>query len=271
MTSLAVTSSSALPITPPQTLVTDIAKISLLELATGIVIAAVVSPFMMPAGVVSVLITTVNVVLANVALRVVQAFNRFLLERGSQQGSIFKCQKKFDTLSNDYAAWSFASLDRNRDTLTHEWGHYTAFKTLYQGDASIQVNPFQGGSTSFTIKGLNPLGNLLGERVSMGVLAAAGPLFSMITSLGLIAMGHFQEKESPKLAPYMKAMAAQSLIEHILYALSAYWDHSPGHDFALLAQLGVPPIVAAITLVALPILLKAGLSHFYSQDDLLRN
>lgn len=244
----------------------DVGETSLKELAAGMAIAAIISPFMTSAAAVSVVATTVNIVIGNVAVRATQAFNRFILENITQEGFIYDCQTRLDTCFNYLAANKFSKLDLNRDTLVHELGHYTAFKMLYKGNASIMVDPFQGGSTSFSIRGPRLLNKLLSERVSVGIVAAAGPLFSLMTSLGLIAAAHFNEKESPKLAPYFKTMAAQSLFQHILYAFSAYWDDSPGHDFAFLAMLGIPPIACVVTMVAAPIILKASLSHCYPQE-----
>jgi hypothetical protein len=244
-----------------------VVKQSVIEWGVGFAIIACTVPFI-AGSVIPLVITTVAICAINTALRSWEAHDKlFTYHRPAN----LKIQKDIEWGNQWGRALGFSILDSNRDTLVHEVGHYTAFKTLTKGigNPKITISPFKGGSTFMRHRGLSALGSRLGERTSYGIIVGAGTLFSLVTSIIFIAIAHFKQNTCPELSRYLNASAMTSIVSSAIYALSALVMSAPGHDFAMLAALGIiSPLAAVVAIIAIPVLLKCALLYFAKQKEM---
>ena len=116
-------------------------------------------------------------------------------------------------------------------TFLHECGHALAATALYKNadpEISFSFDPTLswfsfGGRCKYTASTLSALGKRLGSSNSEALVAAAGPATDIISLLALSKLTGGDRQTAQLLS--LKA------INLSLYALSALWDKSRGHDF----------------------------------------
>lgn len=144
-----------------------------------------------------------------------------------------------------------------RDPLVHEYSHLLAVNALFKDARPTITLGFSPRCTFFaSARHLTKWGRYLGYNRSLAVISAAGPLGSTLTSCTLIALAHRLPVTSIRLKCHLYAMAIQSVANHVLYALSAFWNVGQlSHDFvAIWFRAGIHPLVSACFLLALPLL-----------------
>jgi hypothetical protein len=158
--------------------------------------------------------------------------------------------------------YTFALADyRVHGTLIHECGHAFVAWLLFKGaNPKIEILPTGGGFTHIETGRLSRWGQTLGRGRSLNVVSAAGAAFAILESIFLLAYAHHIKDSHPELRLYLACSAIVRVIHHIFYALSALVVQ-PGsleisdHDFyRLWKNGGIHPALAAITMVAIPLL-----------------
>lgn len=140
----------------------------------------------------------------------------------------------------------------------HEYGHaLTALCTFVDSDPKVHAD-FRGGSTTYiTSYGLTTLGKLLGEERSKLLIAAAGPLASVLFGSAEIALSTMVDQNHPLMAELLSDHGFVQIAETMLYGLSAFTASKMnlGHDFIFLWQYGgihpvVPLLIMTLALTA---------------------
>ncbi len=162
---------------------------------------------------------------------------------------------------------SFTGL--NTQILIHESGHAFASMLLYKKPSpSIQIHPFSRGMTQFYKTGLSPFGQKLGSSRATCFVIAAGPAFTLFISSILLAIGIALLKKYPAFGKYLIAWSVIDFINHAVYAHSALgtdpWNLS--HDFVHLSIFGLNPMLASVSMIAIPILITLGMSCFFRSE-----
>lgn len=242
--------------------VENIMKAALIELAFAFVLTALTSCFVATG--------TGVIILGAVA---VTSLSMNILIRGSIEWTMDVAKKEpgnkiiniFTSILKNFLAYDFAVLTLlTGNTLIHEFGHYVSFRTLFtlKHPPVITVTPISGASTDCMITGLSSVGESLGMKNARLFTSAAGTLSSLIAAIIGILAAHLVKKKYPEASRYLNAMAIISVAHHSFYALSALWStlaSNPGHDFAYLANGGISPIICALTIIAIPLIVKGGL------------
>lgn len=145
-------------------------------------------------------------------------------------------------------------------TFIHEAGHAcTAMLLLQNANPSIEVHPFTGGVTYFSVDKLTALGNVLGKEPSLLLISAAGAACEVGASLLCIVVAHAISDTHPEMSKYLNCLGLIILLDPISYALDAYlypFQDMPGHDFLALAKGGVHPLAAIAFMALAPIVTK---------------
>ncbi len=160
----------------------------------------------------------------------------------------------------------FSLLDlTTRGLLTHEAGHAFAALALFQNaKPSIEILPFSG-VTKMSFQSLSKLGNFFGRRNSELLVSAAGPLVGTLLAMSDLSVAHVVKDSNPELNTQLKMSAICNVAGSALYALSALWDRTSGHDFVHLWKIGqIHPIASVVCIIAVPILYQGCLSAFSS-------
>jgi len=170
--------------------------------------------------------------------------------------------KKIDWIANRICAISFAFRTmRLLETLIHELGHALAATNLYKNArVFIEIYPFEGGTTSYSISHLNSLGCIIGKTQARFFTTISGPLLSLVFSSILLKASTQIKKDTPQLSYYLESSALMNFYTNANYAFSAL--KAPlelSHDFVYLSAVGIHPLVATIIIIAIPIfILKTG-------------
>lgn len=185
--------------------------------------------------------------------------------RNNQSKKAIEEKEEWETLKSDRSwlrAVIFSAYDScTRDLLIHEGGHFLAANAVYLKSRAIIVLNFFGcgGYTEYTPWKLTKFGKWLEPNHSHLFVTAAGPGLATIFSAINIGIAHKCQKTNPELSRYLNLMAILSIANHVMYALSAYFINFNGHDFVELALGGISPIASAVSIVALPLIVKVGL------------
>lgn len=108
--------------------------------------------------------------------------------------------------------------------ILHECGHALAATLLFKNaKPEIKINPF-GGSCTYNSTTLSSLGNSFGMEGSISLVASAGPITEIISMLAITKLSNSSEQVAQWMA--LKAIGLSA------YAISAFWDSSPTHDFS---------------------------------------
>ncbi len=159
---------------------------------------------------------------------------------------------------------NFAMVDINtRGLLVHEGGHCIAASVLYQNakplikiyPAPKRGNPlwFFTGEANWSNKEMTTLGQTLGRKNSHLIAAGAGTGCALISIIAMLTLSHKNKQKHPERSRYLLASAIATTVQHIFYALSAFWQKSKNHDFRTLWEGGVHPLVS-VAFLALPLL-----------------
>lgn len=133
------------------------------------------------------------------------------------------------------------------ETYFHEFGHAFAAWSLYSHTKTrirLIVNT-GGGGTKIEKGPPSFLGRFLGDRINEITIQAAGPLFSVIYSVNLAALGLMSSNETIRGSLCMLGIA--SLSNTIAYSIKGIWSYGnmnqlTTNDFAKLKELGIHPI-----------------------------
>lgn len=256
-------------------LVTAVAYATLKEFVVSMAFTAISLFFVASAASGALLITgAFLIVIFNAAVRGIAAkakYEAFLLKDLPAGDSVRLDAEKFaarmETAVDHICPITFATIDSNtRDLVTHEAGHALATYAVYKNpmpSITIQATqPFSaGGVTRFYPGQLTGFGEKIGRTNASSLVAAAGPAMSLTFSCVNLVVAHKIKDSHPRLSLYFLAAAITSIAQHVLYALSALWmtGGDLGHDFIRLWAGGVHPIISAITLIAIPLLVKGAL------------
>ena len=240
----------------------QIAKSALLELALCLAFAAVTSLFVATSlGVAFVFLKAIITIAVNLFLRV-------SLRDGVKR--TIDPKNYLDRGVNTFMPYSPATLFScfdlgTRHTITHELGHVVAAKMLYNitSGPSISISPWTGsGFTTFRYSSLSTLGASIGVKASKLILLAAGTIStSLISVISLIGASCLRNK-APEVSKYLNVLTIIATVQGVLYALSALWTtigDNPSHDFVQLALGGIHPLIATVTIIAIPLMFKGGL------------
>ncbi len=144
----------------------------------------------------------------------------------------------------------------NPQILTHELGHFLAYKALLdKSDATICLNPYAGGFTKTLVSKPSLLGQKIGAHRIQAIGAAAGPLLSLSVSAVQLKIGLKNLRRSPEVARVLICAAFINFLYHAYYALSALWTNPRClcHDFVMLQTVGLHPLFATIAILAVPL------------------
>lgn len=164
----------------------------------------------------------------------------------------------------------FSLIDEaTHGVLIHETGHALAGILLCKLEKWPEIVIFPAsisGRTDFSIIDLTRLGNWLGEGRSLAILAGAGPAFAIFDATALLCLAHAIKDTQPEMYFYLITMAITRMYGQVGYALSALsipsfttsWEGN--NDFYFLwKEAKIHPVVAAITMIAVPLLVQGTL------------
>jgi hypothetical protein len=118
--------------------------------------------------------------------------------------------------------------------------------------------------TSFAGEKLTKFGKYLGANRSIALVTAAGAALTLLVSSIVLWIGLKLKKSNPETSIYLATYAMSDFAQHAYYALSALW--SPGdnmsHDFVRLHSFGLHPLIAAVGIIAIPILIDSCMKKY---------
>ncbi|MBS4171018.1 hypothetical protein [Neochlamydia sp. AcF95] len=258
-------------------LIKEIVKKSLLELSIALSFTGLACLFVAtPLGMATLLLSTIASLAITTLLRLVRAYCIFRLFQLKHSTSGKALEKKAQLTSwlgfiNTLIPTAFRQLvDANtREVIVHEGGHALAAKILIKNPlVSISITPFDGGHTTYYVRSLTTIGQYIGRANAEVLIIAAGPALAILAATAGYSASLALNKSHPELSRYLKTATLSTISQHFLYALSALWTTTPiqAHDFVNLMAAGLSPIVAAISIVALPILIRVGF-YLYHRNE----
>ncbi len=246
----------------------EIAKRSLIELAVSLAFAGITCAFIAtPVGMATVLICAVAAVAINILLRSAASYCKYRIHQLEFKNTPQALDKKMLFQAalgflNYLVPAAFDSLVyTNAAVVVHEGGHALAAQALIKNPrVNVKVNPFEGGLTSYRFGALTKAGEFLGRSNSKLIIAAAGPVLAIATATVTFGTAIALRKKHPELSRYLKTTAIGDFIQHIFYAISALWTSSAqkSHDFVQLMAGGIHPVAAAVSMLAIPIIVRIG-------------
>lgn len=248
-----------------QTLVNKVALNSLKELAAMAALSVVTSVFVLSPLSIGVMVGVgVAFWILTTAAKVAQAVFCYLLAtKNFDQKTVFHLQVLQRGL-NWFSPIEFAAFHALTSAVViHECGHaFAALVWLERSHPVIEVSPiFGGGRTSFSMNQLSVIGKLFGWHRTEAIISAAGALTTLAFAVSALVGAHFIKKSQPTLSRYLFAAASMSVASEAAYALHALGQkaENKSHDFIFLWTKGIHPLAAFICLIAVPLILKAGL------------
>lgn len=130
----------------------------------------------------------------------------------------------------------FAADAQKGFTMVHEMGHWAMGKLLVQKEPSIALNHFTG-STSYYARELSSFGQILGQRATVCTIAIAGPLFDLLATGALIAVGSALQPDHPVLGSAILFSSGMNVVKCIAYPLSALCSEDLSNDYVLFSRL----------------------------------
>ncbi len=250
-------------------LIKKVASVCLAELSVGFTVAKIACCFVAASSVPSVFIVLVSVVAFSTLFHCLEA--KFIHEE-----YVYKRERTSITINPVYikATRQLLALFRVKrllvystfnnflqGTLIHEMGHALMAKLFFKNACPKITIHWTGGVTHYYTSPtmLTNWGKFLGYERACFMIRAAGPVFSMIEATILLMIAHQVKDKSPELRWHLIAMAIQRVVTHVFYALSALTLTSAdwGHDFYFLWHMGsIHPLLAAITMIAIPLLVQ---------------
>lgn len=274
--------------------ISSVAKRSLLELGIGCVCAGITSIFVTTGiGIAILFASVVATVLFNTILRSVPIYLQMelfqlkntqgLSEKDKQRISILEDRLKMSKIVVEiFCPIVYTQIDTTtRSLLTHEAGHALAALAFYK-NANPKISIYPGsiwtpfwtftGDTSWngSNSSLTTLGKLVGRNAANLICVAAGTGLAIISSISGLIIARKCEESHPELSRYCLVSSISTIAQHILYALSVFWESHPRsiHDFMQLWAGGIHPVLAAFT-ISLPLIVRGCL--FLSDQPLSFN
>ena len=233
-------------------IIKEIAFKALGELAVSLCIGYAVSFFVAPVAIGYIFSTILVQSLGSFAIRCVQAY---FLPRVSQG------PKSLLMWLTELRAGLFAqSSGHYAQTLIHEGGHALGSYLVYQDPKpEIQINPGSGGMTSFSGEKLTKFGKYLGANRSLALVTAAGAALTLLVSSIVLWIGIKLKKTHTETNLYLATYAMSDFTQHAYYAISALWASADivSHDFVRLRAFGLHPLIAAVGIIAIPLLIAS--------------
>ncbi|HSX10246.1 MAG TPA: hypothetical protein VLF94_00810 [Chlamydiales bacterium] len=155
----------------------------------------------------------------------------------------------------------------NAQMLVHETGHSLAAYALYKTPRPrVEIMPFEGGYTTYYKTPVGFLGKKIGPVATTMLVVASGPAFTLLVSSLILAVGLVNMEKHPRLAKYLISWGVLDFVNHAHYAYSTLSSDPSNlaHDFVHLSIFGLNPTVAAISLLAIPIVITAGI-HWWKR------
>ncbi len=246
-------------------IIKQIAIATLKELIISLAFTGAACLFVATPAIPTLLATTIAVIAMNILIRTLTGALVYDMHRMKKQGlAPSKELQACHDLLQYLCPISFTILDTTtRAVLIHEGGHALAASLLYQNARpTIEIFPLKGGVTTYWPRMLSNLGLYFGSKKADLIISAAGPAAGILTATIDLGLAHCVRKKHPELHRYLVCTAAMNIFQHSIYALSAFFETNPfsGHDFFHLWKGGgIHPIVSVISMVALPLILRATL------------
>lgn len=240
---------------------------SLNELATSLLFTGITCFFVASPALPGLLVITISVIAFNAIVRSLEALFIYELEHREKIENnewVIRSLKFCNAILPFLSPMSFTLLDETtRGILIHEAGHAIAATAVYENaNVTVQVSPLSGGVTHFQTSTLTEFGHWLGRENSRILVSAAGPALGVFSASIHIGLSHYLKDSHPELSRYFLVTGISSIAHLAFYALSALGSNlSKGHDFGFLYQTAnIHPIFAAITIIAIPMLVKGSLA-----------
>ncbi|PIS02690.1 MAG: hypothetical protein COT85_01275 [Chlamydiae bacterium CG10_big_fil_rev_8_21_14_0_10_42_34] len=247
---------------PVQSSLEKIALATLKELSATFAMGLTVACFIpLPSGVAMIASAAAIQIALNTLFH---SLGTYAAQKATQEG----VNKHFYENTVSFCEWttgsSFALFTGfNVQTLIHETGHSLAALALYKNSVpQIEIYPFAGGTTQFYKSSLSALGKKIGPAATTCAVIASGPAFTLMISAVILSVGLLIRETHTHLSKYLISWGALDFLYHAKYAYSAIhtdaWNLT--HDFVHLSIFGLHPIVAATTILAIPILITLGMN-----------
>lgn len=250
-------------------LIREVALSSLKELACGLAMTGMTCCFVATAAIPGLWMTAISIVAFNTLFRCGSAYLEYKIQQLKHsrfnESDRIKDLEKCQNFLQFICPISFSGLDQmTTSVLTHEAGHALAAAAVYEhANPRIEIFPGKGGMTTFNPSALTHFGKWLGPKLSAVFTILAGPVAGIFSATALLGLSHYLQDNHPRLSLYLQISAVVNIVQHVFYALSALGQKASsmaGHDFVMLWKIGhIHPIIAAISMAALPILVKVGL------------
>jgi hypothetical protein len=234
-------------------IIEEIAPDTFRELVATCFMTAVTCVFVAEVAIPTLIITAVSSVAGGILVRAFVA----VIMRSPQFLNLPKpIQDRYSEALPYINPYFFCLFDlMTRSTLVHEAGHFLAGHILVQNpNSSIEIFPLKGGVTWITKGRATNCGAFLGKTNSDLLLSAAGPFAGTLLALLDLGIAHKIKDTNQDLRKTLIMSAIFNVTNHALYAISALWENTPGHDFKKLWKVGnIHPITSVICIIALPL------------------
>jgi hypothetical protein len=153
----------------------------------------------------------------------------------------------------------------NPQILLHELGHVAmAFGLLEKCNPIIKLSPYFGGATHFKVSMPTSLGKKVGETNIRPLIAGAGPLLSLSFSTIQMLVASELFSHAPEISRMLTMASLINFTFHAFYAISAISAPAQylANDFVVLKLAGFSPIIALITILAVPLIILINQGYF---------
>jgi hypothetical protein len=243
-------------------LITQVAILSLKEVASFFVLVGITSIFMI-SSITPLILTSAILFSINLFARSRAAFFAYEYYQSPSEERKQELTKQINQLE-EYCASDFSFLDlQTREPLCQEIGHFGAARILYKNaNPQMYIFPFKGRFTLFSSDTLSFVGKKLGQTAAQVAVIGSGSLLALSLSLVYFVLSYKYRDKYPRLSIYGNQIALFGLFTQVKDALEAMTRFvKPGNDFTFLWTHGkMHPIISVITLLAAPILIKAFLT-----------
>jgi hypothetical protein len=251
----------------PKDAIKEVATRCLKELGLSLSLAAAVALFVPASTGVAVLLSALTVqFIVSIFFHSLGGFAFYKVAQGETS------YEKMVSISEWWTGENFAyAAGFNARLLIHETGHSLAALALYKNPRpNITVVPFQWALTEYHKVPIGWLGKKIGPVATTFLVKIGGPAFTLLVSATLLAVGMAIREKHPLAAKYMISWSIFDSLYHASYAYSAL-NADPSnltHDFVHLAILGLHPVAATITILAIPILIASSMYYWHDKSTM---
>jgi hypothetical protein len=157
---------------------------------------------------------------------------------------------------------------QNVHMLIHEMGHAAATLCVYKSPRPrVEIMPFEGGRTSYYKLPVNWIGKKIGPVATTIFIASSGPALTLLVSSILLVVGLAIRAKHSQASKHLICWSAYDFLNHARYAYSTLGTDPSNiaHDFARLSIVGINPIVATISILAIPLLITTAVLYYQSR------